>query len=60
MRNQRFEQKKSAKNDWDNDDRMNKKHKMSGHRDERNWKNKILKEEDDEIDDQFFHFDDEE
>ncbi|MEI2758883.1 MAG: hypothetical protein V9G42_05535 [Bacteroidia bacterium] len=60
MRNQRFEQKKSIKDHWETDDHHAKKHKMTNHREEKNWKNKILKEEDDDLDENFFQFDDEE
>jgi len=47
MRNQRFEQKKSIKDHWETDGHHAKKQKMANHREEKNWKNKILKEEDD-------------
>ncbi|KXK46108.1 MAG: hypothetical protein BWX95_01928 [Bacteroidetes bacterium ADurb.Bin141] len=60
MRNQRFENKKQERNTWhDYNDNIAKKHKMASHKNERNWKNKLFKEDDDKIDDNFFHFDDE-
>ena len=39
MRNQRVEQKKSIKDNWETDNYHAKKHKMSNHREEKNWKN---------------------
>lgn len=60
MRNQRVEQKKSIKDNWETDNYHAKKHKMSNHREEKNWKNKILKEEDEVTDEDFFRYDEDE
>ncbi|MBS1765114.1 MAG: hypothetical protein JSS90_09130 [Bacteroidetes bacterium] len=60
MRNQRYENKKQERNSWENyNDDFGKKHKMTSHKNERNWKNKLLKDDDDKIDEIFFRFDDE-
>lgn len=60
MRNQRFEQKKSIKDHWETDGHHAKKQKMANHREEKNWKNKILKEEDEVTDEDFFRYDEDE
>jgi hypothetical protein len=58
MRNQRFENKKSQKSFLGNDeDKTGRKLKTSAVRVEKNWKNKLM-QDDDSIDEDFFHYDD--
>lgn len=59
MRDQRFENKKADRYQWeDNSENSRRKQKMANHKDERNWKNKLLKDDDEEIDDNFLRYDD--
>ncbi len=58
MKNHKFENKKNKQdfNEWQDGD--SKHHKMSSHRENKNWKNHLLdSNEEDEVDENFFHYD---
>lgn len=54
-----FEGKKfSRERDYYSED--NRKHKKPNRNEEKNWKNHLFDQEDEPVDDDFFHFDDDE
>jgi len=60
MRNQRFENKKSQKSSFqDSDENLGKRHRSSDHKESKNWKNRLMQDEEEE-DEDFFHFDEDE
>ncbi len=62
MRNQRFENKRSQKNHFQEADQQHgKKHRSADGKDSKNWKNKLFTDADEEdADDDFFQYDEDE
>jgi hypothetical protein len=61
MRNQRFENKKSQKSSFqDSEENLGKRHKSFDHKENKNWKNRLIQNDEDENDEDFFHFDEDE
>ena len=61
MKNQKFESKKNKESFENSQDGNQKSHKMSSYRENKNWKNHLLDgNEEEEIDENFFHYDEDE
>ncbi len=61
MRNQRFENKKSQKSSFqDSEESLGRRHRSSDHKESKNWKNRLMQNEEEGDDEDFFHFDEDE